>query len=104
MELAGKYLMATIKDNSARLLFDLPGAGQGRSEAQWTFAGRVEGETSGIGVWLAIEEIVNPEGMMTTPAPGRYTMLVRWDWIVTAVVASEKPVDLTSMKLGGAHR
>ena len=50
MELAGKYLMATIKDNSARLLFDLPGAGQGRSEAQWTFAGRVEGETSGIGV------------------------------------------------------
>jgi|RhiMetdeSRZDD1v2_1073273.scaffolds.fasta_scaffold114236_5 hypothetical protein len=104
MELAGKYLMATIKDNSARLLFDLPGAGQGRSEAQWTFAGRVEGETSGIGVWLAIEEIVNPEGMMTTPAPGRYTMLVRWDWIVTAVVASEKPVDLKSMKLGGAHR
>lgn len=103
MDLAGKYLIATIKDNSARLLFDLPGAGTGRSEAQWTFAGRVEGESSGIGVWLAIEEIVNPEGM-TTPAPGRYTMLVRWEWIVTAVVASEKPVDLKSMKLGGGQK
>jgi hypothetical protein len=103
MDLAGKYLSATIKDESARLLFDLPGAGQGRSEAQWTFAGRVEGETSGIGVWLAIEEIVNPEGM-TTPAPGHYTMLVRWEWIVTAVVAGEKPVDLKSMKLGGSQK
>jgi hypothetical protein len=102
MDLAGKYLRATIKDESARLLFELPGAGQGRSEAQWTFAGRVEGETSGIGVWLAIEEIVNPEGM-TTPAPGRYTMLVRWEWIVTAVVSGEKPVDLKPVKLSGAH-
>jgi hypothetical protein len=103
MDLAGKYLMATIKDDSARLLFDLPGAGQGRSEAQWTFAGRVEGETTGIGVWLAIEEIVNPEGMMTL-APGRYTMLVRWEWIVTAVVTGEKPVDLRSLKLGSPHK
>jgi hypothetical protein len=102
MELGGKYLRATIKDESARLLFELPGAGQGRSEAQWTFAGRVEGETAGIGVWLAIEEIVNPEGM-TTLAPGRYTMLVRWEWIVTAVVSGEKPVDLKPMKLGGAQ-
>jgi hypothetical protein len=103
MDLAGKYLSATIKDESARLLFDLPGAGPGRSEAQWTFAGRVEGETAGIGVWLAIEEIVNPEGM-TTQAPGRYTILVRWEWIVAAVVAGEKPVDLKSMKLGGSQK
>ena len=64
MELAGKYLIATIKDQSARLLFDLPGAA--RSDRHWTFVGRVGGETAGVGVWLAIEEIVNPEGMITS--------------------------------------
>jgi hypothetical protein len=32
MELTGKYLTATIKDDSARLLFDLPHHGQPRSE------------------------------------------------------------------------
>jgi hypothetical protein len=99
MDLTGKYLTATIKDDSARLIFDLPHPGQPRSERQWTFVGRVEGETSGVGVWLAIEEIVNPEGMIT-PAPGPYTVLVRWEWIVTAVMTAEKPADLTSVKVG----
>jgi len=103
MELSGQYLFATIKDASARLLFDLPGAGPGRSEGQWTFVGRVEGETSGVGVWLAIEEIVNPEGMITA-APGPYTVLVRWDWIVTAVITTEKPVDLTPFKVGRSQK
>jgi hypothetical protein len=98
MDLTGKYLTATIKDDSARLLFDLPTPAQPRSERQWTFVGRVEGETSGVGVWLAIEEIVNPEGMIT-PAPGPYTVLVRWEWIVTAVMTAEKPADLTSVKV-----
>jgi hypothetical protein len=99
VDLTGKYLIATIKDDSARLLFDLPQAGQPRSERQWTFVGRVEGETSGVGVWLSIEGIVNPEGMVTS-APGPYTVLVRWDWIVTAVMTGEKPSDLTSVKIG----
>lgn len=99
MDLTGKYLMATIKDASARLLFDLPSAGPSRSEGQWTFVGRVEGETADVGVWLAIEEIVNPEGMIT-PAPGPYTVLVRWEWIVTAVLATEKPTDLSSVGFG----
>ena len=99
MDLTGKYLMATIKDASARLLFDLPSAGPSRSEGQWTFVGRVEGDTSDVGVWLAIEEIVNPEGMIT-PAPGPYTVLVRWEWIVTAVLATEKPTDLSSVGFG----
>jgi hypothetical protein len=103
MDLTGKYLLATIKDASARLLFELPGAGPSRSEGQWTFVGRVEGETAGVGVWLAIEEIVNPEGMIT-PAPGPYTVLVRWEWIVTAVITSDKPTDLTSMKIGRSHK
>jgi hypothetical protein len=103
MDLTGKYLLATIKDASARLLFELPGAGPSRSEGQWTFVGRVEGETAGVGVWLAIEEIVNPEGMIT-PAPGPYTVLVRWEWIVTAVITSDKPTDLTSMKIGRLHK
>jgi hypothetical protein len=99
MDLTGKYLIATIKDSSARLLFDLPGAGPSRSEGQWTFVGRVEGETAGVGVWLAIEEIGNPEGMITSP-PGPYTVLVRWDWILTAVMTAEKPADLASVKVG----
>jgi hypothetical protein len=98
MDLTGKYLIATIKDASARLLFDLPGAGPGRSEGQWTFVGRVEGETSGVGVWLAIEDIVNPEGLIT-PAPGPYTVLVRWEWIVTAVMTTEKLADLKSVRV-----
>ena len=46
-----------------------------------------------------IEEIVNPEGMVT-PAPGPYTVLVRWEWIVTAVMTTEKPADLRSLRLG----
>ena len=100
MDLAGKYLIATIKDESARLLFDLPGAA--RSERQWTFVGRVHGETAGVGVWLAIEEIVNPEGM-TTSAPGPYTVLIRWEWIVTAVLTNEKPSDLKSVKIVGSQ-
>lgn len=103
MDLTGKYLIATIKDASARLLFELPGAGPARSEGQWTFVGRVEGETSGIGVWLAMEEIVNPEGMIT-PAPGPYTVLVRWEWIVTAVLATEKPTDLGSVRFGRSRK
>ena len=102
MDLTGKYLIATIRDESARLLFDLPGAAAGKSERQWTFVGRVEGETSGVGIWLAIEGFVNPEGM-TTPAPGPYTVLVRWEWIVTAVMTAEKPADLTSIRIGRSH-
>src|SRR5919106_3614350 len=70
-----------------------------RSEGQWTFVGRVEGETAGVCVWLAIEDILNPEGMVTS-APGPYTVLVRWDWIVTAVMTTEKPVDLKSVRVG----
>jgi hypothetical protein len=101
LDLTGKYLIATIKDESARLLFDLPGAA--RSERQWTFVGRVAGETGGIGVWLTMEEIVNPEGM-TTSAPGPYTVLIRWEWIVTAVLTSEKPIDPKSVKIVGAHK
>lgn len=103
MDLTGKYLIATIKDASARVLFDLPGAGPARAEGQWTFVGRVEGETAGVGVWLAIEEIVNPEGMIT-PAPGPYTVLVRWEWIVTAVMTTEKPADLRVVRFGGSRK
>jgi hypothetical protein len=103
MDLTGKYLIATIKDASARVLFDLPGAGPPRAEGQWTFVGRVEGETAGVGVWLAIEEIVNPEGMIT-PAPGPYTVLVRWEWIVTAVMTAEKPADLRVVRFGGPRK
>jgi hypothetical protein len=73
MDVLGKYLIATIRDASARLLFDLPAAGSGRSEAPWTFVGRVEGETSGVGVWLAIEDIVNQEVWSPPPpAPTPY--------------------------------
>jgi hypothetical protein len=101
MELAGKYLIATIKDQSARLLFDLPGAA--RSDRHWTFVGRVGGETAGVGVWLAIEEIVNPEGMITS-APRPHTVLIRWEWIVTAVLTTEKPIDPKSVKIVGSQK
>jgi hypothetical protein len=37
---------------------------------------------------------------MITPAPGPYTVLVRWEWIVTAVLATEKPTDLSSVGFG----
>ena len=103
IDLAGKYLIATIRDTSARLLFDLPGTGAGRSEGHWTFVGRVEGETAGVGVWLAIEDIVNPEGLATR-APGPYTTLVRWDWIVTAVLTTDKPLDLKSVRIVGGSQ
>jgi hypothetical protein len=58
----------------------------------------VEGETSGVGILLAIEDIVNPEGLIT-PAPGPYTVLVRWEWIVTAVMTTEKLADLKSVRV-----
>jgi hypothetical protein len=97
MDLAGKYLVAGIKDESARLLFDLPAeASHARDRRQWTFVGKVEGETAHIGLWLAIEEVATPDGMMT-PLSGPYTVLIRWEWIVTAVISSDKPVDLSSV-------
>jgi hypothetical protein len=96
LDLGGKYLIATIKEESARLFFDLPPV-QTRPARQWTFVGKVEGETAGVGVWLTIEEIVNPEGMVT-PASGQHTVLVRWEWIVTAVLSLEKPVDLKTVR------
>ena len=98
MDLSGKYLVAGIKDESARLLFDLPAeAAQSRAGRQWTFVGKVEGETPHVGVWLSIEEVAMPDGMIT-PVSGPYTVLIRWEWIVTAVVSSDKPVDLKSVK------
>ena len=100
MDLAGKYLVAAIKDESARLLFDLPAEAPTRAGRQWTFVGKVEGETAGVGLWLSIEEVATPDGMVT-PVSGPYTVLIRWDWIVTAVISSEKPVDLTSVTFRG---
>jgi hypothetical protein len=41
---------------------------------------------------------------MITPAPGPYTVLVRWEWIVTAVMTAEKPADLTSVKIGRSQK
>lgn len=98
MDLAGKYLTATVADQSARLFFDLPASG-GPPDKQWTFIGKVEGETPGIGIWLRIEEVTTPDGMVM-PAPGPYTTLIRWQWIITAVVTAEKPTDLPSIGLG----
>lgn len=107
MDLVGKYLVAAIKDESARLLFDLPAeASHSRVGRQWTFVGKVEGETGNVGVWLSIEEVTTPDGMMT-PVSGPYTVLIRWDWIVTAVISTDKPVDLKSVKsvkFGGPSR
>ena len=98
MDLAGKYLIAGIKDASARVLFDLPAEkSDSRAHRQWTFVGKVEGETPGVGVWLSIEEVATPDGMVTSVSKP-YTVLIRWDWVVTAVISGEKPVDLTSMK------
>ena len=98
IDLAGKYLVAAIKDESARLLFDLPAeASHPRAGRQWTFVGKVEGETANVGLWLSIEEVATPDGMVT-PVSGPYTVLIRWDWIVTAVISGEKPVDLKSVQ------
>ena len=47
MDLAGKYLIAGIKDASARVLFDLPAeASESRAHRQWTFVGKIEGYES----------------------------------------------------------
>lgn len=89
MDLKGKYLTVKIDNENARVFFDLP-AVSGKEETQWTFGGRVEGETQGVGIWLTIEEVATPEGMVM-PAPGPYTTLIRWDWIITAVATTDKP-------------
>lgn len=93
MDLAGKYLTATVSDQSARRFFDLPGS-SGPPDRQWTFVGKVEGETAGVGIWLRIEEVATPDGMIM-PAPGPYTALIRWESIIAAVVTAEKPSDLS---------
>ncbi len=89
MDLKGKYLTVKIHNENARVFFDLPGV-SGKGETQWTFLGRVEGETEGVGIWLTIEEVATPEGMVM-PAPGPYTTLIRWDWIITAMATADKP-------------
>ncbi|MGH7312628.1 MAG: hypothetical protein ACREJV_05605 [Candidatus Rokuibacteriota bacterium] len=78
-----------MADQAGRIFFGLP-ASRPVADRQWTFVGQVEGETPGVGIWIRIAEVTTPDGMVM-PAPGPYTTLIRWDWIVTAMVTAEKP-------------
>jgi hypothetical protein len=91
VDLKGKYLTIKVDDDNARVFFDLPRE-SGKAGKQWVFGGRIEGETEGVGVWMTIEDVTTPEGMVM-PAPGPYTMLIRWDWILTAVATADKPAN-----------
>jgi hypothetical protein len=100
MELAGKYLIATIKTR-ALVCCSISQARHGPTALDIRRPSRRE--TAGVGVWLAIEEIVNPEGMITS-APRPHTVLIRWEWIVTAVLTTEKPIDPKSVKIVGSQK
>jgi hypothetical protein len=89
VDLAGKYLTAAVADQGGRIFFGLPPS-KPVADRQWTFVGQVEGETPGVGVWIRISEVTTPDGMVM-PAPGPYTTLIRWDWIVTAMLTTDKP-------------
>lgn len=99
MELTKKYLTAALTDQAARVFFGLPAssASAGLQDKQWMFVGKVEGETPGVGIWLRIEEVTTPDGMVM-PAPGPYTTLLRWEWIITAVTTDEKPTDVLGFR------
>ena len=79
VDLVGKYLTAAVADQNGRVFFGLP--------ASKPVADR---QTAGVGVWIRIAEVTTPDGMVM-PAPGPYTTLIRWEWIVTAMVTTERP-------------
>lgn len=64
MDLKGKYLTIKVNDDNARVFFDLPRE-SGKAGKQW----------------------------MVMPAPGPYTTLIRWDWILTAVATADKSTE-----------
>jgi hypothetical protein len=97
LELAGKYLTAAVSDAGGRIFFGLP-ASRPVADRQWTFVGQVEGETPGVGIWIRIDEVTTPDGMVM-PAPGPYTTLIRWEWVVTAVLTADKPTGRPSLGL-----
>ncbi len=100
MELTGRYLTAAVTNGAARRLFGLPDP-PASADGHWTFSGRVEGETAGVGIWLRTEEVATPEGMVM-PAPGPYTLLVRWEWVIAAVLTADKPPALPPMPIGSS--
>ena len=57
--------------------------------------GQIEMETQGIGLWIRVETLTNPDDQTQKmkPKAKRAATLFRWDWIIGAI-AAEKPVPL----------
>lgn len=87
MELEGRYVAVWMSDVGARMFFGLEPSGLGQ-EYRWLAVGKVQGE-SPVGLWMKIEHLAAPGGE-AAPPPGD-PILVRWEWVVTASLLSEKP-------------
>jgi hypothetical protein len=84
MELVGRYIAALISETSTAH------SPLGIRSGHW-LVGKVEVETPGVGVWVAIEAAYLPDRKRKlTLVPEGLTTLLRWDWIAAAMLASTK--------------
>ena len=56
----------------------------------WTLWGQIQGETHGVGLWVTIQGVSNPEGKRIQIADPM-TALIRWEWIIGASLSVEPP-------------
>ncbi len=98
MELQGKYLVTWLTTDSARAALGLYEGPEG----YWLLMGRIEGETPALGLWITVEEVLDAEGQrIELPEANRAAAtLIRWEWMVGAVLWSSRPASPTGFKLG----
>jgi hypothetical protein len=99
MEVHGKYLVTWLTTDSARAAF---GFNEGR-RATWHLMGRIEGETPGLGLWITVEELLDTEGQrVELPEANKdAATLIRWEWMVGAVLWRSRPASYSvGFKLG----
>jgi hypothetical protein len=67
----------------------------GSPDAISIVAGQIEIETPGLGVWVRVESITDPDGhtQKMERKKLRAATLIRWDWMIGAIAAN-KPVPL----------
>ena len=91
MEVHGKYLVTWLTTDSAHAAFGLY-EGEGTA-GHWLLMGRIEGETRALGLWITVEEVLDAEGQRVElpEANALAATLIRWEWMVGAVLWSSKP-------------
>jgi hypothetical protein len=91
MDLTKQYVILWLASEAASLF--LPRADDSRV---WGLAGQVQGETSGVGLWLRVEAVASAPGEFTPNPEPFVTFLIPWQ--------SVRAAQLLGAKLSDIHR